>query len=147
MTQDTLTAVLDAADRGDWQEAWTLTEGAASQTGTDYEWLLTSAMVLNRLERQHEARSHLLRAASLAPERPEAYHHLAQQLAAAGQWERAITYLGQAHSVAPGDPAASAIIHRMGQRGVAEQMPPLATEFIDTAGIEQETAWIQSLAQ
>ncbi|MBI5835049.1 MAG: glycosyltransferase [Armatimonadetes bacterium] len=106
MIQDTLTAVLDAADRGDWQMAWTLVEGAADQTGPDYEWLLTSAMVLARLERDHQARSHLLRAIDSAPERPDAYLHLAQLLAGAGAWERALGYLHLAHECAPEQPTA-----------------------------------------
>lgn len=47
--------------------------------------------------------------------------------------------------VAPGAPAASAVLYRMQQRGDTAQMPPLATEVVDASGIAAVTAWIQSL--
>jgi hypothetical protein len=47
--------------------------------------------------------------------------------------------------VAPGDPDASAIVARMSARGTKDQMPPLATEVIDPAGIGKVRAWIASL--
>ncbi len=43
------------------------------------------------------------------------------------------------------DPSMSAIIYRMSQRTPSEQMPPIATEFVDDAGVALITAWIQSL--
>jgi hypothetical protein len=48
--------------------------------------------------------------------------------------------------VAPGDPAASALLQRMQVRGPKEQMPPLATEEIDAQGLEIVRRWIASLA-
>lgn len=49
--------------------------------------------------------------------------------------------------VAPGDPSASALVVRMQARGNNEQMPPLATEFPDDAGIATVSAWIASLGE
>ncbi len=46
--------------------------------------------------------------------------------------------------IEPGDPMASAVAQRMGVRG-AGQMPPIATEDVDAAGVAAVTAWIQSL--
>jgi hypothetical protein len=47
--------------------------------------------------------------------------------------------------VAPGDPAASAVIFRMKARGDRDQMPPLATKHPDPVGIELLTRWIAGL--
>lgn len=51
---------------------------------------------------------------------------------------------GVTRRVAPGDVAASAVAHRMGQRGNAEQMPPLGTHVVDRDGLAAVTAWIAS---
>jgi hypothetical protein len=47
--------------------------------------------------------------------------------------------------IAPGDAANSAVIARMMARGSMDQMPPLATELPDTAGIAAVSAWINTL--
>ena len=47
--------------------------------------------------------------------------------------------------VVPKNPAASAVFHRMNQRGTVEQMPPLATRLTDDAGAAAVSAWIMSL--
>jgi hypothetical protein len=47
--------------------------------------------------------------------------------------------------VDPGKPERSAIPFRMGQRGTATQMPPLATEAVDEVGLATVRAWIASL--
>jgi hypothetical protein len=47
--------------------------------------------------------------------------------------------------VAPGVPDESAVLVRMKIRGNKEQMPSLATELIDPAGIEAVTRWIAGL--
>jgi hypothetical protein len=47
--------------------------------------------------------------------------------------------------VVAGDPGASALIARMKARGSKDQMPSLATEVIDPAGIAAVEAWISSL--
>lgn len=47
--------------------------------------------------------------------------------------------------VAPGDPDRSALLHRMLVRGTRSQMPPIATEAIDPAGVAIIQAWIESL--
>ncbi|HEX4403979.1 MAG TPA: hypothetical protein VH560_04075 [Polyangia bacterium] len=47
--------------------------------------------------------------------------------------------------VDPGAPAMSALIARMSTRGSKDQMPPLATEIIDPAGIAAVGAWISGL--
>jgi mono/diheme cytochrome c family protein len=47
--------------------------------------------------------------------------------------------------VVAGAPDASAIVARMSVRGTDDQMPPLATEQIDPAGVEAVRTWIQSL--
>ena len=45
----------------------------------------------------------------------------------------------------PHDPEASALIQRMQVRGPKEQMPPLATEAVDSDGIAKVKEWIASL--
>jgi len=47
--------------------------------------------------------------------------------------------------LAPGLPDASAIVARMSARGTDDQMPPLATEFVDPDGLAAVRAWIASL--
>ena len=47
--------------------------------------------------------------------------------------------------IAPGDAEHSGIYHRMSLRGPMKQMPPLATELIDPAGLLLVQAWIESL--
>ena len=47
--------------------------------------------------------------------------------------------------VVPGDPAASALVQRMQVRGPKEQMPPLATEEIDSEGLDIVRRWIANL--
>ena len=45
----------------------------------------------------------------------------------------------------PGNPAESALVYRMGQRGNTAQMPPVATEMVDPEGIDVVSAWIEGL--
>lgn len=52
---------------------------------------------------------------------------------------------GYAYRIVPGDPDQSAAFFRMTQRTMQVQMPPLATERTDDAGIELIRSWIQSL--
>jgi hypothetical protein len=52
---------------------------------------------------------------------------------------------GFAVRIAPGDSAASAVVHRMGTRGDMDQMPPIATELPDATGAAAVTAWIDGL--
>ena len=47
--------------------------------------------------------------------------------------------------VTPGNPDASCVSARLSRRGAGEQMPPLATEYVDDAGVEVVNAWIRSL--
>jgi hypothetical protein len=47
--------------------------------------------------------------------------------------------------VAPGNPDASCVSARISRRGQGEQMPPIATEVVDDAGVEIVNAWIRSL--
>lgn len=47
--------------------------------------------------------------------------------------------------VVPGDPTMSAVVARMGLRGSRDQMPPLATELTDPAGLDLVTRWVASL--
>jgi hypothetical protein len=47
--------------------------------------------------------------------------------------------------VAPGEPAQSALLFRMTERGPKTQMPPLATELTDPDGIDLVRAWIDAL--
>jgi hypothetical protein len=46
-----------------------------------------------------------------------------------------------------GDPAQSAIAHRMGARDSLVQMPPLASEVVDEMGVAAIEAWITALAE
>jgi hypothetical protein len=46
--------------------------------------------------------------------------------------------------VAPGDPDASAVAHRMSRRD-DDAMPPIATEEVDAAGVAAVRAWIEQL--
>lgn len=57
------------------------------------------------------------------------------------QW----TNRGFTKRIVPGDPDNSAIFYRMGQRAMNVQMPPLATEKTDPAGIALVQEWIDSL--
>jgi mono/diheme cytochrome c family protein len=52
---------------------------------------------------------------------------------------------GLAFRIAPGDPEHSAVVYRMGLRGLLSQMPPLATETVDATGLAAVRAWIDSL--
>jgi hypothetical protein len=47
--------------------------------------------------------------------------------------------------IEPGNPAASAVIMRMGVRQIGVQMPPIGTEVVDDAGLKIVSDWIQSL--
>jgi len=52
---------------------------------------------------------------------------------------------GYTQRIVAGNPDQSAAMFRMTQRTLNEQMPPIATEFTDPAGIALVRAWIQSL--
>lgn len=52
---------------------------------------------------------------------------------------------GMTHIVEPGDPSTSVLSHRMGQRGNADQMPPIGSEVVDAAGRAAVDAWILGL--
>lgn len=52
---------------------------------------------------------------------------------------------GYATRIVAGDPDQSAAFYRMTQRAMNVQMPPLATEHTDEAGIALVRAWIESL--
>lgn len=52
---------------------------------------------------------------------------------------------GFTERIVAGDPDASAIFFRMSQRAMNVQMPPLATEKTDDAGVALVRAWIESL--
>lgn len=45
----------------------------------------------------------------------------------------------------PGDPAASLIVRRMNTRGSSAQMPPLASEIVEAAGVDAVSAWITAV--
>lgn len=49
--------------------------------------------------------------------------------------------------VVPGQPASSGLVARMQVRGPKEQMPPLATEQVDSAGVDIVSRWIASLSE
>jgi mono/diheme cytochrome c family protein len=54
--------------------------------------------------------------------------------------------LKDAQLIAPGDPARSVLLYRIGKRGPnTGQMPPLSTNRVDTAGVELMTEWCKSL--
>jgi hypothetical protein len=57
------------------------------------------------------------------------------------QW----TNHGYADRIVAGDPDQSAIAYRISQRTMYTQMPPIATEFVDDAGMAMIRAWISSL--
>lgn len=65
-------------------------------------------------------------------------------LTAVGQHNNA---LPQYHIIEPGYPDLSEMILRMSARGIGypSQMPPVATEIVDTAGVAKVRAWIESL--
>lgn len=52
---------------------------------------------------------------------------------------------GATYRIAPGEPDASTLVVRMGRRDPLGQMPPLATERIDDAGLAAVRAWIAAL--
>ena len=47
--------------------------------------------------------------------------------------------------IVPGDPAASSVHFRMGERGNNAQMPPLGSEQVDDVGRAEVQAWIEAL--
>lgn len=47
--------------------------------------------------------------------------------------------------IKPRAPESSALLHRMTERGTRSQMPPLATEKVDRAGLDMVRAWIDAL--
>jgi hypothetical protein len=51
---------------------------------------------------------------------------------------------GYTKRIVAGDPTSSGLWARMNQRGSNLQMPPIATEFVDTSGVELLRTWIQS---
>ena len=52
---------------------------------------------------------------------------------------------GYADRIVAGAPDQSAIIYRMSQRTHNVQMPPLATEYVDDAGLAMMKSWVQAL--
>jgi hypothetical protein len=52
---------------------------------------------------------------------------------------------GVTKRIVAGDPAASAVVYRMEQRGVLAQMPPIGTEQVHPEGIQAVTDWIAGL--
>jgi len=52
---------------------------------------------------------------------------------------------GGCDRIHPSDAAASAVVIRMSNRGSSAQMPPLATEVVDEAGMSTVSAWIDAL--
>ncbi|WP_437592465.1 PQQ-dependent sugar dehydrogenase [Sorangium sp. So ce1000] len=52
---------------------------------------------------------------------------------------------GVAHRITPGDPESSAVVRRMAHRGSRAQMPPIASEVADAAGLAAVRAWIEGL--
>ena len=52
---------------------------------------------------------------------------------------------GYLKRIVPGDPDQSALFYRMSQRAMNVQMPPLATEHTDDAGLAVVRDWIQTL--
>jgi hypothetical protein len=57
--------------------------------------------------------------------------------------------LPQLHIIEPGHPEKSELFLRISHRGpggIVSQMPPIATEFVDTAAVDKIRAWIVSLA-
>jgi len=52
---------------------------------------------------------------------------------------------GYTSRIVAGDPDASALLYRMTQRTMTDQMPPIATEYVDPTGIDLVRTWIQSL--
>jgi hypothetical protein len=52
--------------------------------------------------------------------------------------------MAEARLVAPGDPARSVLLHRVGMRD-AGFMPPLATSVVDRQAVELFRDWIRSM--
>jgi hypothetical protein len=73
--------------------------------------------------------------------RPEDTHAYAA-IGRAATWPRAPA---GALQIAPGDPDRSVVVLRMRARGDDAQMPPLATEVVDAAGLAAVSAWIAAL--
>lgn len=62
---------------------------------------------------------------------------------AVGQPLTRFQHAGYTLRIAPGDPGASAVVYRMGTRGSADQMPPIATEVVDPD--PSVVTWIDAL--
>lgn len=54
---------------------------------------------------------------------------------------------GLSKRIAPGNAAASAVIVRMNSREQGDQMPPLATELVDSGAVTAVSAWINAISQ
>lgn len=59
-------------------------------------------------------------------------------------------YMAGAMRIDPGSPSTSTVVSRMATRdvpdaGTEDQMPPIASEAVDTAGVAAVSAWIESL--
>jgi hypothetical protein len=54
------------------------------------------------------------------------------------------SFLPNLHIIEPGRPDASELIYRVNRRGTG-QMPPLATEFVDTGAVAKVRAWIEAM--
>jgi hypothetical protein len=52
---------------------------------------------------------------------------------------------GYTKRIVAGDPASSAVFARPAMRGANIQMPPIATEIVDTQGVELLRTWITNL--
>jgi radical SAM superfamily enzyme YgiQ (UPF0313 family)/glycosyltransferase involved in cell wall biosynthesis len=127
MDDTALSLVLNAAERGQWSEAWTQLEGALNQNQKEagYEVLCAAGVILARLGRGHESRSHLLRAIAIRPQRPTAYLHLGDALAADGHWRRAVNYYLLAWQA---DPARPEALNRLTELYAAQGLPYAAKQ-------------------
>ena len=56
-----------------------------------------------------------------------------------------VSHGGNTIRIVPGDPSASVVSYRMGQRTQFVQMPPIATEIVDDVGLAAVDAWITAL--
>ncbi|WP_433935324.1 PQQ-dependent sugar dehydrogenase [Sorangium cellulosum] len=52
---------------------------------------------------------------------------------------------GVVHRITAGDPESSAVVRRMAHRGTRAQMPPIASDVADAAGLAAVRAWIDEL--
>ena len=113
MSEQVLQAAEGLAAEGDLRGALALVEQQLEAAGPSPEVLAAAGVLQYLLGETHLAKSRLLQAIAGWPERPEAYRHLGDLLAASGEPDRASACYQLGWQADPSNPAALADLARM----------------------------------